>query len=200
MGIFEKKYLSQLDSDGQRYLEAVKNATQRMTILIKSLLSYSQVGHHKDPININCKDLINEVISDLESLITETHTKVVIGTMPTLFLYETEMRQLFQNLLTNSIKFQKKGTAPIIKISALKLKKDNWQFTVSDNGIGIGKTHFKKIFEIFERLHGHSVYEGTGIGLANCKKIVQLHQGEIWLDSVLGVGSDFHFTIKQQAS
>jgi light-regulated signal transduction histidine kinase (bacteriophytochrome) len=114
--------------------------------------------------------------------------------MPKLNVYETEMRQLFQNLITNAIKFHKKDTHPKIHLSAKKIN-GKWRFTVSDNGIGIARVHFERVFDIFQRLHTTEEYEGNGIGLANCKKIVQLHQGKIWVESKLDQGATFHFTI-----
>jgi signal transduction histidine kinase len=111
--------------------------------------------------------------------------------------FEIELGQVFQNLITNAIKFCKKGTAPYIHIGTKKLN-SKWQFTVTDKGIGIPKIHFEKIFDIFQRLHTSTDYEGTGIGLANCKKIIQLHKGEIWLESVLNEGTAFHFTIPEE--
>ncbi|MBC7381935.1 MAG: two-component sensor histidine kinase [Bacteroidia bacterium] len=194
MGLFEKKYLNQLDDDAQKYLDTVKNATKRMSILIKSLLTFSQVGHNKKLVSVNCTELINEVLGDLASLIKETNAKIEVGIMPSLNVYDSEMRQLFQNLITNAIKFQKKNTIPKIKISSKKVT-DKWEFCINDNGIGINQIYFHKIFDIFERLHGNSEYEGSGIGLANCKKIVQLHNGEIWLESNPGQGTSFYFTI-----
>ena len=114
--------------------------------------------------------------------------------MPILNVYEIEMGQIFQNLITNAIKFRKKDSNAEIQISCEKVK-DKWHFSVSDNGIGIAPNHFQRIFDIFQRLHMTNEYQGYGIGLANCKKILTLHQGEIWIESTLGVGSTFNFTI-----
>jgi light-regulated signal transduction histidine kinase (bacteriophytochrome) len=101
---------------------------------------------------------------------------------------------LFQNLITNAIKFQKKNNRPKIKISSEKTS-DKWTFSIHDNGIGISSVHFERIFIIFQRLHTDEEYEGNGIGLSNCKKIVDLHHGKIWVESNLGKGSTFYFTI-----
>ncbi len=114
--------------------------------------------------------------------------------MPKLNIYETELRQVFQNLIVNAIKFQKKGNQPKIQISAEK-ENEKWRFTVKDNGIGIEPRHFNRVFNMFQRLVTKEKYEGTGIGLANCNKIVHLHKGEIWVQSKLGEGASFHFTI-----
>ena len=114
--------------------------------------------------------------------------------MPSLNIYEIEVSQLFQNLITNAIKFQKKDSRPLVQITSKNLG-EKWQFSVRDNGIGIASRHFGRIFDIFQRLHANTEYEGNGIGLANCKKIVELHQGEIWIESVLNKGTTFNFTI-----
>jgi light-regulated signal transduction histidine kinase (bacteriophytochrome) len=118
--------------------------------------------------------------------------------MPVLNLYEIEMRQMFQNLITNAIKFCKKDTPPKIQIRANKIN-ESWTFSIRDNGIGIASNSFDRVFDIFQRLHTTEKYEGSGIGLANCKKIIQLHRGEIWIESTLGQGTIFYFTISNLA-
>lgn len=194
MGLFEQKYVAQLDDDARKYINSVNNATKRMSLLIKSLLIFSQLGHNRKLDFVDCKKVVDNVIEDLEILINTTNSIIEVTEMPVLNIYETEMRQLFQNLITNAIKFQKPGAQPKIKITAEALN-GKWKFSVHDNGIGIESIHFEKVFDIFQRLNGNRDYEGSGIGLANCKKIVQLHQGEIWLDSLPDEGSRFHFTI-----
>ena len=114
--------------------------------------------------------------------------------MPKINLYKTECHQLFQNLISNAIKFQKKNSKPNIQITSEKIN-GKWKFSIIDNGIGINADKFARIFDIFQRLHTNEEYEGSGIGLANCKKIVHLHHGEIWVDSNPTQGSIFNFTI-----
>ena len=194
MGMFEDKYLSLLDDNAKKYLTSVNNATKRMSLLINSLLTFSQLGNNKILSKVDCKKIIDDVLADLEILTSTSNAIIEVGEMPTLYVYETEMRQLFQNLITNAIKFQKPDTQPKIKILSKKIK-GKWNFVISDNGIGIESAYFEKIFDIFQRLHTSKEYEGSGIGLANCKKIVQLHQGEIWLKSQPEHGSTFYFTI-----
>ncbi len=194
MGLFEQKYIMLLDENALKYISSVNNATKRMSLLIKSLLIFSQLGHNRKLDFVDCKKVIDNVIEDLEILINTTNSSIEVTEMPCLNIYETEMRQLFQNLITNAIKFQKPGVQPKIRITVEELG-GKFKFSVSDNGIGIEPVHFEKVFDIFQRLNGNKEYEGSGIGLANCKKIVQLHQGEIWLDSVPDEGSRFHFTI-----
>jgi light-regulated signal transduction histidine kinase (bacteriophytochrome) len=112
--------------------------------------------------------------------------------------YSMEIKQVFQNLIFNAIKFRKKDVNPCIRISAQR-ERDYWQFAISDNGIGIAKEHHDRIFIIFQRLHNRTEYAGSGIGLSHCRKIVELHKGRIWLESEPGNGTTFNFTIQQQA-
>ncbi len=195
MKVFEEDYFALLDENGRKYLNSVNFAAKRMSILIKSLLDFSRLGRNIKLTNIDCKLLINEVIADLETVIKTSNAIIEVAKMPILNLYDTEIRQVFQNLITNAIKFQNKGTRPEIKISSEKIN-DSWRFSVSDNGIGIALAHYERVFDIFQRLHSNEdEYEGYGIGLANCKKIVHLHQGEIWVESNPDQGSTFYFTI-----
>lgn len=194
MQVFEKDYFAVLDDNAHKYLHSVSNATKRMNRLIKSLLDFSRLGRNKKLTYVDCNKVVDEVIADLDTVIRTSKAVIDAAGMPTLNAYESELSQVFQNLITNAIKFQVKGIQPKIKIRAEKLN-EKWEFTVSDNGIGIAAAHFDRVFDIFQRLHAEEEYEGNGIGLANCKKIVQFHQGEIWIESTLGKGATVHFTI-----
>ena len=194
MSLFQEKYLDQLDENAALYITSVNNAVNRMNLLINSLMIFSQLGHDRKLKEINVKIILENIINDHDVLIKSSSARIEIGAMPTLTIYETELYQLFQNLISNAIKFHKKGALPIISIWAEE-KEVNWQFAVKDNGIGIEPIHFQKVFDIFHRLNAKSEYEGSGIGLANCKKIIQLHQGEIWLESKPTEGTTFYFTI-----
>jgi light-regulated signal transduction histidine kinase (bacteriophytochrome) len=195
MQVFEEDYINLLDDTAKKYLHAVNEAIKRMSRLIKSLLDFSRLGNNSEISLTDCKELIREVIADLETMINTSRAKIKVSSMPVMYLYETEMHQVFQNLITNAIKFRKKNTIPEIEIQSEKIK-NNWRFSVSDNGIGIAPEYFERIFVIFQRLHANEEeYQGYGIGLANCKKIVNLHLGEIWVESVLGKGTTFYFTI-----
>jgi light-regulated signal transduction histidine kinase (bacteriophytochrome) len=195
MKVFEEDYSELLDDNGHRYLHSVNNATKRMSQLIKSLLDFSRLGHNINLTLVDCKTLIYDVIADLETMIKTSNAVIEVEQMPILKLYETEIRQVFQNLITNSIKFHKKDTPPKIQIRSEKLN-EKWKFAVCDNGIGIAPEHFERVFDIFQRLHiNEEEYEGNGIGLANCKKIIQLHQGEIWIESNIEQGTTLYFTI-----
>jgi light-regulated signal transduction histidine kinase (bacteriophytochrome) len=195
MKVFEEDYSELLDDNGHRYLHSINNATKRMSQLIKSLLDFSRLGRNINFTLVDCKTLIYDVIADLETMIKTSNAVIEVEQMPILKLYETEIRQVFQNLITNSIKFHKKDTPPKIQIRSEKLN-EKWKFAVCDNGIGIAPEHFERVFDIFQRLHiNEEEYEGNGIGLANCKKIIQLHQGEIWIESIIEQGTTFYFTI-----
>jgi len=193
--IISEDYSAQLDEKAIEYLRIINDSTKRMTILINSLLHFSRLGVDKKLSYVDCKEIIDSVISDLTDIIKSSDATIEVSEMPKLNVYEIEFRQIFQNLITNAIKFQKKGSHPEIQIRSEEIN-ENFRFSVSDNGIGIDPTYFDRVFDIFQRLHNtEEVFEGKGIGLAYCKKIVQLHQGEIWIESELGKGSTFYFTI-----
>jgi len=194
MQVFEEDYLEVLDDNARKYIRSVNDAAKRMSLLVHALLDFSRLGRDKTLTYVDCKKLVEDVIADLRSLITDSNTNISVAEMPSLNVYEIEMGQIFQNLITNAIKFRKKNSSSEIQIGCKRVK-DKWQFSVSDNGIGIAPNHFHRIFDIFQRLHTTNEYQGYGIGLANCKKIITLHQGEIWIESTLGGGSTFNFTI-----
>lgn len=192
--ILYNEYNDKFDDQAKQIFKFIKEATGRMSSLIKNLLDYSRIGHQEQLVEVDCNQLLQDISSDLSALISQTNTVLEINELPVINAYPTVIRLLFQNLLTNAIKFTKKEVNPIIQINAVK-KKDFWEFSIKDNGIGIKKEFQNKIFAIFQRLHLKEEYEGTGIGLAHCKKIVNLHGGEIWVTSKHGEGSTFYFTI-----
>jgi light-regulated signal transduction histidine kinase (bacteriophytochrome) len=194
MQVFEEDYLARLDDNARTYIRAVNNATSRMSTLVKALLDFSRLGRNRKLVSVDCGRLIDHVISDLQTVIKKSGAVIRVSPMPVLNVYEIEMGQLFQNLIVNAIKFQKKDSRPEVEVSATHVG-EKWLFCVRDNGIGIAPSHYSRIFDIFQRLHTNSDYEGNGIGLANCKRIVELHQGEIWVESLLGKGTTFNFTI-----
>jgi signal transduction histidine kinase len=195
MQVFEEDYSTILDENGRLYLKTVNEAAKRMGLLIKSLLEFSRMGQNPRMTFADSGKIIREVIADLETVIKKSDAVLKVREMPTLNLYETEIHQVFQNLITNAIKFRKPDSKPVIQIESKKLN-NKWEFSVSDNGIGISEENFKRVFDIFQRLHNNEAdYEGNGIGLAICKKLIQLHQGEIWVESVIGEWTSFHFTI-----
>lgn len=194
--IIEKKYKGKLDEKADKLLGLIAVATVRMRNLIDDLLDHSSIGQKKEMTNVDCKKLVEVIIQDLQAQIKETNTTIELGTLPIVTGYQTELRLLFQNLISNGIKFSKPGIAPKIRISSKE--QDGWTFSIEDNGIGIADQHKDKIFRVFQRLHTTSEYEGTGIGLAHCKKIIELHKGNLWVNSEPGEGSTFYFTISNQ--
>jgi hypothetical protein len=192
--LLETEYGSVLDETGHEYLGYLSAATKRMQNIITDLLEYSRVGNNKTRTVVNCEQALQEVIKDLSIIVKESNTQIVIESLPVITCYETELKLLFQNLITNSIKYRKKDSNLIIKIYA-EDEYNQWKFAVKDNGIGIDKKYHEKIFIIFQKLHSQEEYPGTGIGLAHCKKIAEQHGGKIWVESALGEGSTFYFTI-----
>lgn len=192
--LIKLEYKEKLDSSADKYLQFILQTTSRMEALIKDLLDYSRIGTEQEQQKVNCNEIVDDVLLDMNALIKKTHTEVEKHTLPTLKAYPTELRQLFQNLITNAIKFRRPDADPRISIKA-DLKDTYWQFAVADNGIGIDEKYKEKIFMIFQRLHSRREYEGTGIGLAQCRKIVESHGGTIWVKSVPNEGSTFFFTI-----
>lgn len=187
------QYQELFDEKAQELFSYLSKATQRMTRLITDLLDYSGIGQEKKLTLVDCEKIVKVVQQDLAIKIKETNTTFDVGALPKVKGFETELRMLFQNLINNAIKFNKPGTSPKISIHA---KEENgWTFYIQDNGIGIADKHKDKIFSVFQRLHSTSEYEGTGIGLAHCKKIINLHKGDIGVTSKVGHGSTFYFTI-----
>ena len=193
VGLFQKKYKGKSDEESDRYLEFITRATVRMQTLIKDLLDYSRIGHDKNLTEIDCNKLLKEVMNDLETSIKESQAKVCSEQLPVIKAYP-DIKSLFQNLISNGIKYRKKDTPPVIHISACS-KENEWLFEIKDNGIGIDEVFYERIFTIFQKLHSQRQYAGTGIGLAQCKKIVELHGGKIWVESDVDRGSTFCFTI-----
>ncbi|RSC93449.1 PAS domain S-box protein [Tenacibaculum singaporense] len=195
--ILYEEYHDKLDSNAKQLFLFIKKATRRMSSLIKNLLDYSQLGRQREISKVNCNLLVNDIIEDLNSTIKQNKATIKQSNLPIINAYPIELRLLFQNLISNAIKFSKKDVSPQISIKAKK-KDHVWEFYVKDNGIGIPEQFQKKIFSIFQRLHTENEYEGTGIGLAHCQKIVGMHGGEIGVKSKPGKGSTFFFTIPNQ--
>jgi len=201
IGLLSEEYGGSLDTDGKEILSYIDNSSDRMKSLIEGLLEYSKLGKSKVLEEVDCNLLITNLKLDLSNVIQRTNSKIIVNDLPKIKGLELELRLLFQNLIANGIKFRKPNVSPIVKINCVKIpSKENpleglFQFSIKDNGIGIEEKYFNKIFAIFQRLHSREDYEGTGIGLAHCKKIVTAYNGTIWLESQLGKGSIFYFTI-----
>ena len=165
-----------------------------MSNLVTGLLNYAEVGKKRKLSKIDITKLVNDICLDLSVQIKEKQARIQIGISPNIQGFEVELRQLFQNLISNALKFTSPNKPQIIKIGYKKLETEH-QFSIEDNGIGIAEEQHSKIFEIFKRLNRRDAYEGTGIGLALCQRIVDMHGGKIWLESDFGKGSTFYFTI-----
>lgn len=195
--LLEKKYQPQLDETASKYIHFAVDGADRMKGLIKDLLSFSRVATVKQemgPVNIN--SVIEDTKVVLGPVIEESGAVIHATVLPTIIADELQLKQLFQNLISNAIKYAGQRV-PVVYISFSE-DHTHWIFSVKDNGIGISEKYYDKIFVVFQRLHTKSTYSGTGIGLAICKKIVEKHEGKIWVESVEGEGSTFYFTISKK--
>jgi signal transduction histidine kinase len=192
--ILKQQYFGKLDEKADKYISYVVQSSERMGILIKDLLDFSRIGKNQAMEEVDCNLVLRDVIADINKVIKDSNAEITAEYLPVISGYNTELKQLFQNLMLNAIKFRKKNIAPKVNIT-VQQKGDYWQFGFVDNGIGIEQQHNEKIFIIFQRLHTRSEYQGSGIGLSHCKKIVELHHGKIWVESAKGEGSTFYFTI-----
>ena len=195
----KNKYQTLLDDQGKDFLNRMENATIRMQRLINDLFNYSRVTIKAQPfIPVNLSQIMKDILSDLAILIENKKAQIKIVKLPVIEADPVQMHQLFQNLITNAIKFCRTNTIPKIKINnEIKLHRgqESCVITVEDNGIGIEEEYYKKIFEIFQRLSNSSDYEGTGIGLAICKKVVERHHGSISVESIPEKGTRFIVTL-----
>lgn len=194
LALLSKNYQDVLDERARTYIDIAVDGAKRMANLIRDLLSYSRLTSRAMPFEAtDLNVVVNEVINDLELVIEETNAKIIVNQLPVVKADPLQMKQLFQNLISNALKFRSEDH-PSVEIRAQKKSKE-WIFSVSDNGIGIEPDFYERIFEIFQRLHTIDEYPGTGIGLALCKKIVDHHNGRIWAESSRGQGTIFHFTL-----
>ena len=192
--LLQRKYQGNLDDKADKYINFAVDGAVRMQNLIIDLLEYSRVDTGDDePGSIDCKFILNKVLFDIKAVIKENNATISHDPLPEVMADSTQIVQVFQNLIINGIKFHGEE-APKIHISAEKIANE-WVFSVQDNGIGIDQQYSERIFEIFKRLNSRDRYPGTGMGLAICKKIVERHGGRIWVESKLGKGSTFYFTL-----
>jgi len=195
--LLEEKYSNTADEETEKHLSFIIIATSKMQNLIKDLLDISRIGRSTARSAIDCNEVLRTVIVELELPIKESNAVITSTVLPIVMGNETELKQLFRNLISNAIKFRKKDVAPKITITAEEKNKE-YLFAIKDNGIGIPEKYKDKIFIIFQRLHNINEYPGTGIGLATSNKIVTLHKGKMWVESTLGEGSTFYFTIAKK--
>jgi PAS domain S-box-containing protein len=190
------EYSEGLNDEAKLYIEFINKSAVRMRALVTGLMEYARIGKRDDVKDIDCNQVLNDVLTDLSVKINNTKADITVENLPIIRGYETYIRLLFQNLISNAIKFNKENTKPQIKIKFSETTKE-WKFSVKDNGIGIEAKYIDQVFIIFKRLNNDTLYRGYGIGLAHCKKIVDIHNGEIYVKSTINKGSTFSFTISK---
>jgi len=207
--LLAQRYKGQLDADADDFIAYAVDGANRMQALINDLLTYSRVGTRgKPPEPTDCEAVLDQALANLQVAIEESGAVVTHDGLPTVMADDSQLVQLFQNLIDNGIKFRSEGP-PRVHVSAKRLPLpqagegrggggSEWAFSVRDNGIGIDPEFFERIFIIFQRLHSREEHPGTGIGLAICKKIVERHGGDIWVESEPGKGSTFFFTMRSE--
>lgn len=193
-GLFQTKYVEKLDKETLVFLEYIVKSADRMKSLITALLDFSRIGHDRILVDVDCGEMVNDVLDKMQTLIRDNNAVVNVGSMLHIHASKTEVKQVFQHLIGNAIKFKKEGQQVVIDINC-KSDEGSIVCSVADNGIGVPEEYREKIFLIFQRLHGVDKYPGTGIGLAICRKIISLYNGKIWLESQPGKGSTVFFSI-----
>ena len=194
--LLARRYQGRLDAEADEFIAFAVDGATRMQGLISDLLTYSRVGSRGRAFEpVRCEDVLKQSLASLKLMIEESRATVTHDPLPTVTADAGQLHQLFLNLISNAVKYRG-GTPPAIHIAAAD-RADAWQFSVRDNGIGIDPKYFERIFVIFQRLHGKDEYPGTGIGLAISKKVVENHGGRIWVESQVGKGATFYFTISK---
>lgn len=192
--LLARRYKGKLDSDADEFIAFAVDGANRMKQLINDLLAYSRVGTKAKPFApTDCRDVFERALDNLTLTIQEHGATVKAGHLPTVMADAVQLTQLFQNLIANAVKFH--GPEPPLIVVMAEKHDDEWVFSVQDNGIGIDSPFFERVFAVFQRLHGQKDYPGTGMGLAICRKIVERHGGRIWVESELGKGATFYFTM-----
>jgi light-regulated signal transduction histidine kinase (bacteriophytochrome) len=195
--LLSKRYKGKLDSDADEYIAFAVDGALRMQRLIQDLLAYSRVGTKgQDMVHTSSDSALQQALEKLRGVTQDSGALVTYDPLPAVLADETQLIQLFQNIIGNAIKYQDREV-PHIHISAAKCGANQWTFSVKDNGIGIDSQHFDRIFRMFQRLHKREEFDGTGVGLAICKKIVERHGGGISVESQHGQGSTFRFTLTE---
>jgi len=196
--LLQKKYSAELDEEANDFINYAVDGAKRMNIMINDLLEYSRIGSTERKYEyLQSEKIIETVIKNLKPSIEESNAIITYDPLPLIYANEYMMIQLFQNIISNAIKYRGEET-PKIHVSTDYIDEE-YIFSITDNGIGIDQKYLERIFKIFQRLHTHEKYEGTGIGLAISKRIIQKHRGKIWVESELGKGTTFYFTIPNQS-
>ena len=194
VGLLERTAKAKLSDDELEYLGYIADGSRRMRLLINDLLIYSQVGQKPaSSRNIDLNAVLAWTLDDLREGISRSGAEITTDPLPSINGDEAQFGHVFQNLIGNAIKYARPGVAPTIHLSSSR-ENGSWKIAVSDNGIGIDPAYFQLIFAPFKRLHGKEI-SGTGIGLAVCRRVVESHGGKIWVESRLGQGSTFYFTL-----
>ena len=193
--LLQYRYADKLDDKADEYINFAVGGAKRMRTLIHDLLEFSRVERQGEPfVAVDLGQVTEAGLGNLKTALEETDARIEVGPLPTVSAAPSQIQRLMENLISNAVKFRAPDRRPEVAVSAEE-KGDRWEIRVRDNGIGIAPDYSEKIFIIFQRLHGVDVYPGTGIGLAVCKKIVELHGGRIWVESEETAGSTFHFTL-----
>jgi light-regulated signal transduction histidine kinase (bacteriophytochrome) len=192
--LLEEEYADQLDENAQVYIRFAADGALRMQSLIRDLLAYARLGDSTARVcAVNMDRALADARQNLELSIAESGVELSIGQLPMVTGIFSQLSTLFQNLLENAIKF--KSERPLaVRVEAFELP-EGWEFSVTDNGIGIESKHLAAVFQVFRRLHSRDKYPGTGIGLAMCRRIVERHEGQIWLESMPGEGTTVRFRL-----
>jgi len=197
--LLQRRYQGKLGADADEFIGFATDGAQRMSALIKAVLAYSRVGTHGAAFGpTDCGALVAAAVANLEARIVESGAQVVYDALPAVHGDAAQLGQLFQNLIGNALKFTRPDTPPVVRVEAER-QGERWLVRVTDNGIGIAPAHTARIFQMFGRLHTRTEYEGTGIGLAVCQRIVERHGGRIWVESQPGQGAAFLFTLPASA-
>jgi light-regulated signal transduction histidine kinase (bacteriophytochrome) len=192
--LLKQDFYDELSEEGRDYIDVISEGSERMAEIVSDLLDYSRIERRKKPFqDVDLNVVLKEAMSNIDLLIKNKEARITYDELPCVYADKVQLALVFQNLISNAIKFVK-DKMPIVQISAYD-KEDQHVISIKDNGIGISKEYHDKIFEIFKRLHSKDEYPGTGIGLSSCKKILERHRGDIWLESEPGKGSTFYFSI-----
>ncbi len=195
--LIDKKYSAVIDDTGKQYIHYAVDGANRMRQIILDLLEFSRVGRKEDSqAAIDLNEMVNDIRILFRKQIQDKSAVILADSLPVIYTYKTTIRQVFQNLIGNALKYTRKDIPAVIGITATETELE-WQFAISDNGIGVSRQYFDKIFLIFQRLHTREAYAGTGMGLAITKKIIESRGGKIWLQSEEGCGSTFYFTLRK---
>jgi light-regulated signal transduction histidine kinase (bacteriophytochrome) len=192
--LLRRRYHGQIDEDADEFIDFAVEGANRMRALIEDLLAYSRAGGRADPRPVDCGQVMADVLSSLAAAVADARAQVHVGTLPAVMGDRVSLAQLLQNLIANALKFRR-GPGTRVWVTSKREGSGMWQISVTDDGIGIDPRHRDRVFKMFQRLHDREAFEGTGIGLAICRKIVERHGGRIWVEGREGGGTVFSFTL-----